>query len=338
MKISFLVTYYNQKEYVRQSLDSILAIDKPCDWEILVGDDGSSDGTTEVVREYMAQYPEHIFLYVMDREPGKKYEIVRRSSANRLNLVDHMTGGYFCFLDGDDCYCDTQFIRKALDIYEKQPALSVVAFGYQMFSDKSGVQSRHTLSCGIMDTAEYLRKGMYTHAGACVFRNFMSEQRKAFLHELAYYDDNDIVINNLKFGTMYAVAEVVYSYRQTESSTFNAMGFAERAVLNSQGYDVDCLILPQQREALLARNSLSLLWLYYLRGSLKRLLGAGKWQRYLDSCRKLENSLTYRIMNVAEKTAAGEKIILQALFPIMKEHPKRALKEFLKCVKYRVKR
>lgn len=40
MKVSFLVTYYNQKEYVQQSLDSILAIEKPCEWEIIVGDDG----------------------------------------------------------------------------------------------------------------------------------------------------------------------------------------------------------------------------------------------------------------------------------------------------------
>ena len=55
MKISFLVTYYNQKKYVKQSMDSILAIDKPCDWEILVGDDGSTDGTDEEVKKYIYQ-------------------------------------------------------------------------------------------------------------------------------------------------------------------------------------------------------------------------------------------------------------------------------------------
>ena len=54
MKVSFLVTYYNQKEYVKQSMESILAIDKPCDWEILVGDDGSTDGTIEGVNEYIS--------------------------------------------------------------------------------------------------------------------------------------------------------------------------------------------------------------------------------------------------------------------------------------------
>ena len=41
MKISFLVTYYQQAEYVRQSMESILALKKPEAWEILIGDDGS---------------------------------------------------------------------------------------------------------------------------------------------------------------------------------------------------------------------------------------------------------------------------------------------------------
>ena len=57
MKISFLVTYYNQKEYVKPSLDSILAIEKPCDWEIIIGDDGSTDGTIEIInRQQMMRH------------------------------------------------------------------------------------------------------------------------------------------------------------------------------------------------------------------------------------------------------------------------------------------
>ena len=44
MKVSFLVTYYQQARFVRESLDSILALEKPAEWEILIGDDGSADG------------------------------------------------------------------------------------------------------------------------------------------------------------------------------------------------------------------------------------------------------------------------------------------------------
>ena len=60
MKVSFLVTYYNQEAYVRKSLDSLLDIEKPEEWEILVGDDGSSDDTVNVVMEYIRKYPDCI--------------------------------------------------------------------------------------------------------------------------------------------------------------------------------------------------------------------------------------------------------------------------------------
>ena len=51
MKISFLVTYYQQEKYVRESMESLLTLDKPEEWEILIGDDGSSDGTVEAARD-----------------------------------------------------------------------------------------------------------------------------------------------------------------------------------------------------------------------------------------------------------------------------------------------
>ena len=49
-KITFCITYYNQQEFVAQSIESILALDKPCDFEILIGDDGSTDNTIEKVK------------------------------------------------------------------------------------------------------------------------------------------------------------------------------------------------------------------------------------------------------------------------------------------------
>lgn len=336
MKLSFLVTYYNQKEYVRQSLDSILNIEKPCDWEILVGDDGSDDGTTEVVKEYMEQYPGHIFLYVMDREPGKKYEIVRRSSANRLNLAAHMSGDYFCFLDGDDHYCHTGFVAQAHDIFEKEPGVSIVAFGYRMYSEKAGVLSSHTLPAGHIDTDAYLAQGMYTPAGACVFRNHMYPERKAFLDKIVYFDDNNIISNNLYFGSMYGVGEVIYAYRQTESSTYNAMQFSERAVLNAQSYDVDVLLLPERTEAFRMRYSTSILQTWALGKSLQRLLGKEKWQRYLDGCGQLESSVTAVLLQSAGQSARAKALCRQTIGSIIRKYPKLSCRVFLQCWKRRL--
>ena len=334
MKFSFLVTYYNQKDYVQQSLDSILAIKKPCDWEILVGDDGSNDGTTDVVKQYMERYPENIFLYVMDREPGKKYEIVRRSSANRLNLLDHMTGDYFCFLDGDDYYCNTDFVVQALDIYSTQPDVSVVAFGYQTFSDKAGILQSYPMPAGPVDTYTYLHTGMFTHGGSCVMKNCMSAEHRAFLHHVGYYDDNNIVTANLYFGTMYMLQTIIYAYRQTENSTINAMNFAEVAVLNAQSFDVDVALLPSQNDALLERYGSAILDTYFLRCKLPKLLGQEKLDLYIHGCSQLDNGLSYALLR-RHRTKAERKQIATAIWKLIKLHPKVALRRFIACLKCR---
>ena len=336
MKVSFLVTYYNQREYVAQSLDSILNIEKPCDWEILVGDDGSNDGTIEVVKQYIEKYPENIFLYVMDREKGKKYEVVRRASANRLNLISHMTGDFFCFLDGDDRYCSTGFLHRALEIFAEKPGLSIVAFGYQLFSDTCGILSCHTLPAGDIQTEDYLVNKMYTPGGACVMRNHMTSQRKDYLNGIVYYDDNNIITNNLFFGSMYAVNEVIYAYRQTDSSTYHSMQFAERAVLNAQSFDVDMLLLPGREDAFVRRYDVSLLQAWALGRGLRRMLGPDKWQNYRTGCGKLEHSITYAILDPQNATLSEKQRLCRILRQIIRSQPSMAFINILRCLKRRI--
>ena len=324
MKVSFLVTYYNQEHFVKESLDSILAINKSYDWEILVGDDGSSDGTVQMVQTYIDRYPEHISCYVMDREPGKKYEVVRRASVNRLNLLKHMTGEYFCLIDGDDFYCDVSFVEEALRIYSENPELSVVAFGYQKYSALEGILSTHTLPNGLVDISAYLAE-KYTHAGACVYKAVTTCERLAFLQKVGYYDDNDILINQLQFGGMYAVDRVVYSYRQADSSVYNSMTAAEQAVLNSQGYDVDIQYIDGYGDELLYRYSAALLTTYFLRKQLKFLLGE-KWSRYTDGCQQIDNSITYLILTWDTQSKQNQKKISQLIWRCIKARPRMALR------------
>lgn len=52
MKISFCITYYNQEQYVKDSIKSILSLEIPIDFEVLIGDDGSSDGTLNKIEAF----------------------------------------------------------------------------------------------------------------------------------------------------------------------------------------------------------------------------------------------------------------------------------------------
>lgn len=312
MKISFLITYYNQKEYVHESIQSVLKIRKDnIEWEILIGDDGSTDGTIEEIDKYVQHDPEHIKLFVMPREEGKKYFSVQRASQNRLNLLSHATGDLFCTLDGDDFYSDSEFLMDAIRVFEQNPDVSIVGFGYRYYKDGTYGDS-FTLPAGEnerrVDTKAYLRT-WYLHAGACVHRKCFDNDRIEYLRRIGYFDDNDIVINSLNYGGMFAVNRAIYAYRQTGQSVYTSMNALEQAILNVQGYDVDCAIAPQFRDELLKRNAYNILLCYFKRRCLKTQLGT-KWKIYISASKQIPKSLLLEFFKEEGRLSTDTKKII----------------------------
>ena len=311
MKISFLVTYFNQEAYVKQSLDSILKAEKPEDWEILVGDDGSSDHTAEKVNEYIQKDPEHIRLFVMPREEGVRYDFVKRASANRLNLLRYCTGDCFCVLDGDDFYTDTQFVKDAIQVLEKHEEVSLVSFGFGYYRDgQFGEEFLLPAAMeGMVPSDEYVRK-YYIHAGACVFRILWGRDRVDDIQEIGYFDDNDIVMNSLSYGPMYYINRRIYAYRQTGDSIYSRMNQFEKATLNVQGYDVDKKLAGLElADALIVRVASPILLMYLNRKRAMELLGAEKYDRYVNGSRMIGDSLCYRLLSYICLSGSERRVV-----------------------------
>lgn len=225
MKISFLVTYYNQEKYVKQSLESILAIEKPDEWEILIGDDASTDGTCQEVQKYVEQDSKHIKLFRRTDEDKKGLTKLHMGPMNRLSLLEKASGDYFVTLDGDDWYSDKAFVREAIAIMEENPNISVVMFGNRTISH--GIVTGEFLlpKEGYITGEEYLSKKWHIHAGACVYRNAFDENKIDFLKQLHLFDDHSIPITNLEYGDIYFVPRVIYNYRYLENSVYYPESF-----------------------------------------------------------------------------------------------------------------
>lgn len=91
MKISVIVAAYNAEKYVEETLESLLhqSMDE---YEVIVVNDGSSDGTLDILRRYEAENP---ILRVIDQENGGP-------SAARNAGLDVAEGEYVYFFDADD--------------------------------------------------------------------------------------------------------------------------------------------------------------------------------------------------------------------------------------------
>ncbi len=110
MTIVVLLSTYNGTEYVREQLDSILAQKlEDIDLKILARDDGSSDGTQDILEEYQEKYA-GIFSY----EAGKNVGVIQ----SFFKLLDQAPDAdYYAFSDQDDVWMKGK-LQRAVDIME----------------------------------------------------------------------------------------------------------------------------------------------------------------------------------------------------------------------------
>ena len=124
VKLSVLVTFCNQRQYIKRALDSILAQKTNFDFEVLIGLDGVYDGSEDIIREYTDKH-DFIRLYKMSFA-GMDTIGIEKASLNRKSLLEKAEGEFFSVLDGDDFYGDD----RTVDTHIKRLLYKIHAAGY----------------------------------------------------------------------------------------------------------------------------------------------------------------------------------------------------------------
>ena len=93
--LSVSIASYNVEKFIRKALDSCCIPEIMDRLEVLVVNDGSTDGTLQIAREYEKQYPQT--FRVIDKKNGGYGSTVNAS-------IQAATGKYFRLLDGDDWF------------------------------------------------------------------------------------------------------------------------------------------------------------------------------------------------------------------------------------------
>lgn len=115
MKYSFIIASYNRLEEVKELIASIDVLDYPRDgFELIISDDGSTDGTVDYLRAQSFAYPFQL-LTQPNKGPGEA----------RNHGMQYARGDYFLFIDSD-CILTPDYLRK-LDTYLE--ATGADAFG-----------------------------------------------------------------------------------------------------------------------------------------------------------------------------------------------------------------
>lgn len=125
--VSICCITYNHAPFIRQCLDGFL-MQKGVDYEILIHDDCSTDGTTEIVKEYAAKYPEKIFPIYEQESLYKKVGLAGIDVPN----YERAKGKYIAYCEGDDCWTDSLKLQKQVNFMEENPAYSICFHGFSI--------------------------------------------------------------------------------------------------------------------------------------------------------------------------------------------------------------
>jgi glycosyltransferase involved in cell wall biosynthesis len=166
MKVTVLVFAYNQIHFIRQALDSVLAQKTDFDFEILINDDCSTDGTREVIQDYSVAHPEKIRLLLSSVNLGDGRIVVRGLKEAR--------GEYIAFLNGDDYWTSPYKLQKQVELMDAHPEYSG-CWHYQEYVDAEDKRLEEQPPHGLKSTwsLEEILKGQTIGTSSSFLRRSM---------------------------------------------------------------------------------------------------------------------------------------------------------------------
>lgn len=169
---SVAIITYNQEKYISQTLDSILQQEHSFKYEIVIGDDCSTDETQEIIKKYAEKYPDIIKPIFNNPNLG----IIK----NYFNVINHCSGKYIMECAGDDFWLPGK-VEKQIKFMETHPDIGMCygqarewieeknSFGEKLFGSKK-------------ETIDSLLKGNNIPALTVCFRNNLI---KAYIEEVS---------------------------------------------------------------------------------------------------------------------------------------------------------
>ena len=212
-RFSIIITFYNQRDFIKDAVDSALALRNP-GLEIIAVDDASTDGSVQVLKQYQSS----VQVVCLETNQG--------ACGARNRGASLATGDYLVFLDGDDA-----FMPWALDVYErivqsKQPKMILGTMSWFEGALPAVLPGDAPQEISVVDYADYLRRdrSFGNSASALVVARQLFEAVRGWLIPLFPVEDQDLALRLGVAGrTIQILAPSTILHRAHANQTVNSV-------------------------------------------------------------------------------------------------------------------
>ncbi len=211
MKLSIRIITYNQAAYVMQAMDSVLSQKTNFPFEIVIGDDASTDGTKEILESYAREFPDKIKLTLHEKNLGER--------KNLLTTLVSCSGEFVAFLDGDDYWTDDLKLQKQIDFLDANPEYSICFHNARLIdTDKPGFSMEvNKFKNSVFQIEDIIKNNWFMMTSSLMMRNPNPLPNWFFDSVNKNIDYSLQLVMSLK-GKAFYFQEVMSVYRQHNDS------------------------------------------------------------------------------------------------------------------------
>lgn len=234
MDISVIVVTYNQRDTIARTLDSILAQETEASFEIVIGDDCSSDGTDTICRDYASRFPGRIVYLRRERNMG----VV----GNYYDCIARSRGRFLADCAGDDYWTDPRKLQKQFEYLTAHPDVTMVATDFLCRDEATETLSRHALAPAHGDVevfrqgellAPVLAQKRLIHLCTALYRRAplieqVEKNPECFTDPRFTAEDQQIVLAMSFAGKVTVLPDITLHYSVGHASVSNPATFAKR--------------------------------------------------------------------------------------------------------------
>ncbi len=251
MKVSVCVITYNHEKFIEECLISILSQTANFEFEVVIGEDGSKDGTRPIIQQIQIIYPNRLILLPDEGNHGMMPNFIR--SLNACN------GEYIAICEGDDYWTDPLKLQKQVDFLEQNPEFVACYTDIQhLITSENRFIDVIQDETDTISTLDLFKKNYVTTLTA-VFRNHLIEFTEDF--KKLSIGDWPLFVLLSQFGKIKRLPFISGVYRVHDSNYFQANTYLEKKTKVTEATEFLYRYLKQESRHLAAEK---LLESYYI--------------------------------------------------------------------------